>query len=174
MHSRSGLNLTRTRAYAAIFGRFLNRDPIEETAGINVFAYVGNCPVSLTDPSGLGSDPCAGLCGWALFICKSDNDPCKNTHGLYRKLCRTLHPNSNPNDYVPYDPSTKTPSELFDDGAPRDVIEQRLKELANGDMAELDRQVNRLQLHIQQIQINIQNAQRQQMFQFRQQIVPGR
>jgi len=111
---------------------------------------------------------------WALFICKRDNDPCKHLHGLYRKICRSLHPNSNPNDYMPYDPSTVDPSKLYDDGAPMDVIEQRLKDLANGDIDEYNRQLNRLQLHIQQIQINIQNAQRQQLFQYRQQVVPGR
>lgn len=64
LHSRSGLNFTKTRAYNAFLARFLSRDPIEEAAGFNLFAYVDNCPIGLTDPSGLlPSDPCAGLCG---------------------------------------------------------------------------------------------------------------
>ncbi len=52
LHQRSGLNLTSTRAYSPALGRFLNRDPIEELGGINLFTYVGNNPISRQDPSG--------------------------------------------------------------------------------------------------------------------------
>lgn len=31
----------------------LNRDPIREEGGTNLFAYVGNCPASFIDPTGL-------------------------------------------------------------------------------------------------------------------------
>jgi RHS repeat-associated protein len=56
-HAPSGLNLSRTRAYNARLGRWLNRDPIEENGGsLNLFSYANNNPVSFTDPSGL--DPC--------------------------------------------------------------------------------------------------------------------
>jgi RHS repeat-associated protein len=41
--------------------RWINRDPIEERGGINLFAYVGNRPVSLIDPVGLDS-----LDDWAI------------------------------------------------------------------------------------------------------------
>jgi RHS repeat-associated protein len=58
LHNRSGLNLTRTRAYSASFGRFINRDPIEEEGGINLYGYVGNNPITFTDPFGTdGKDP---------------------------------------------------------------------------------------------------------------------
>jgi RHS repeat-associated protein len=53
VHSRSGLNLTRTRAYSASLGRFISRDPIEEYGGINLYGYVRGNPISLSDPSGL-------------------------------------------------------------------------------------------------------------------------
>ncbi len=59
VHSRSGLNLTRTRAYSASLGRFINRDPIEEAGGVNLYAYVANDPVEWSDPS--GHNPLAGL-----------------------------------------------------------------------------------------------------------------
>ncbi len=53
LHSRSELNLTRTRAYSSLFARFISRDPIEEEADLNLYVYVGNKPVNLVDPSGL-------------------------------------------------------------------------------------------------------------------------
>ncbi len=52
LHSRSGLNLTRTRAYNSALGRFTTRDPIEENGGVNLFAYVSNAPIRQNDPSG--------------------------------------------------------------------------------------------------------------------------
>jgi RHS repeat-associated protein len=52
-HQRSGLNLTARRAYSPKFGRFLNRDPVKEKGGSNLFAYVDNDPINSTDPSGL-------------------------------------------------------------------------------------------------------------------------
>jgi RHS repeat-associated protein len=52
-HSPSGLNLTKYRAYSADLGRWQSRDPIGEAGGINVYAYVGNNPISYIDPWGL-------------------------------------------------------------------------------------------------------------------------
>ena len=51
-HANSGLNLTFTRAYSSTLSRFINRDPIEEDGGINLYAYTNN-PVGYIDPSGL-------------------------------------------------------------------------------------------------------------------------
>lgn len=53
LHSASGLNLTQRRAYSASLGRWLNRDPIEETSSVNLFLYCRNAPTLLIDPSGL-------------------------------------------------------------------------------------------------------------------------
>ena len=53
LHGRSGLNLTVHRAYSPSLGRFLNRDPIGEAGGINLYGYVGNEPVDSADPLGL-------------------------------------------------------------------------------------------------------------------------
>jgi RHS repeat-associated protein len=52
-HSPSGLALTRTRPYASSQGRWINRDPIGELGGVNLFDYVRNNPVLLTDHLGL-------------------------------------------------------------------------------------------------------------------------
>jgi RHS repeat-associated protein len=50
------LGVTRFRAYEADIGRWLSRDPLEQAEqkqGPNLYAYVGNNPVNLRDPSGL-------------------------------------------------------------------------------------------------------------------------
>lgn len=51
-HARSGLNLTRTRAYNAGVGRWLNRDTIGESGGNNLYGYVANNPINFNDPTG--------------------------------------------------------------------------------------------------------------------------
>jgi RHS repeat-associated protein len=51
----SGLYHYRARTYSAELGRFLQMDPIKFDAGDpNIFRYVDNDPVNLTDPSGNG------------------------------------------------------------------------------------------------------------------------
>ena len=41
-HSPSGLSLTLHRPYSSILGRWLNRDPIREQGGADLFRYVLN------------------------------------------------------------------------------------------------------------------------------------
>lgn len=53
VHARSGLDLTKFRAYSPLLGRFINRDPIEEADGANMYAFVSNSPAVLVDRSGL-------------------------------------------------------------------------------------------------------------------------
>jgi RHS repeat-associated protein len=58
-HLPSALSFAFYRAYDAEFGRWISRDPIAETAGTNLYAYVRGDPVALSDPTGLMD--CAGL-----------------------------------------------------------------------------------------------------------------
>jgi RHS repeat-associated protein len=52
-HAASGLNLTLFRAYDSDLGRWLNRDPLGERGGLNLYGYVGNNPINYYDPLGL-------------------------------------------------------------------------------------------------------------------------
>lgn len=52
-HQPSGLNLAMYRAYSPALGRWINRDPIGEEGGINLYAYVSNDPSNLVDILGL-------------------------------------------------------------------------------------------------------------------------
>jgi RHS repeat-associated protein len=52
-HAPSGLHLAFYRAYDADLGRWIRRDPIWETGGINIYGYVSEDPVNWTDPLGL-------------------------------------------------------------------------------------------------------------------------
>lgn len=58
LQTRSGLNLTLTRAYSPIMGRFINRDVIGENGGVNLYQYVGNDPINLTDRLGTQGQTC--------------------------------------------------------------------------------------------------------------------
>ena len=50
--TETGLYHNRARAYSPALGRFLQPDPIGTDGGINLYAYVNNDPVNLTDPTG--------------------------------------------------------------------------------------------------------------------------
>ncbi|MBK7786822.1 MAG: RHS repeat-associated core domain-containing protein [Gemmatimonadetes bacterium] len=54
--SESGLYYMRARYYDPALGRWISEDPIGIAGGLNVYAYAGNDPVNLTDPSGLDPD----------------------------------------------------------------------------------------------------------------------
>jgi RHS repeat-associated protein len=51
-HRRSGLSLASRRAYSSMLGRWINRDPIQEAGGVNLYTYVSNNPINYSDPEG--------------------------------------------------------------------------------------------------------------------------
>jgi RHS repeat-associated protein len=52
-HQASGLNLAMYREYSPTLGRWINRDPIAEKGGPNLYAYVNDEPINRFDPLGL-------------------------------------------------------------------------------------------------------------------------
>jgi RHS repeat-associated protein len=49
---KTGFSYYGYRFYSPGIGRWINRDPLEEAGGINLYAFVGNNPVDLVDPDG--------------------------------------------------------------------------------------------------------------------------
>jgi len=87
VHTSSGLNLTLFRAMDDANGRWLSRDPMGEFTGYNLYRFMGDDPVNMSDPLGLwfgwddalaiGLGAAAGLAGQAvsdLIQGKSLND----------------------------------------------------------------------------------------------------
>jgi RHS repeat-associated protein len=68
-HPNTGLLLSATRAYDPAKGKWLNKDPIRESGGINLYGYVGANPISWIDPEGLDKDQaCVGTLRNCLAI----------------------------------------------------------------------------------------------------------
>jgi RHS repeat-associated protein len=55
LHAVSGLNLSMTRAQDGVTGRWINRDPIREAGGINLYLYADASPIRGLDPWGLAT-----------------------------------------------------------------------------------------------------------------------
>ncbi|MFH1062342.1 MAG: RHS repeat-associated core domain-containing protein [Candidatus Omnitrophota bacterium] len=73
----TGLHYYRARWYDAEQGRFISRDPIGFSGGINLYGYVGNGVIDKGDPSGLSFSLCDVVCNvstvkltkWLVWIC---------------------------------------------------------------------------------------------------------
>lgn len=61
----------RARIYSPTLGRFLQPDPIGYDGGLNLYAYVANDPINLTDPLGLQQMPSDGT----IVVSGSRTDP---------------------------------------------------------------------------------------------------
>jgi len=68
IHVNSGLYYYGYRWYSPNLQRWLNRDPIGELGGINLYAYVGNNPINLTEINGLWTIGIGVRGGYGFFI----------------------------------------------------------------------------------------------------------
>jgi RHS repeat-associated protein len=65
----------RARAYDPRIGRFLREDPLGTDGGFNLYAYVENDPINLTDPFGLQSSNPFDLCSPCEPVCRLATTP---------------------------------------------------------------------------------------------------
>ncbi|MCK5528309.1 MAG: hypothetical protein KAI74_01385, partial [Kiritimatiellae bacterium] len=70
---RSARNYYGYRYYSTNLGRWINRDPIEEDGGLNVYSFVENNIANLIDVLGMGSGPGNGPC--YNGVCYGPPDP---------------------------------------------------------------------------------------------------
>ena len=63
------------RFYAPALQRWVNRDPIEERGGINLYRFVGNAPVNKFDKNGLLSFDWDRFCRDFPWLCNNPNEP---------------------------------------------------------------------------------------------------
>jgi RHS repeat-associated protein len=61
IHANSGMYYYGFRFYDPNLQRWINRDPIQERGGPNLYTYALNRPISLTDPWGLAGNPVMGF-----------------------------------------------------------------------------------------------------------------
>jgi RHS repeat-associated protein len=85
-HGPSGLNLTLFRALNTDDGRWLSRDPLQEKAGVNLYAYVKNRPLVISDPLGLDGAPCTSFDAEAAA--QSATDAAKKNQDPYKYCAR--------------------------------------------------------------------------------------
>ncbi len=84
LDSATGLYYVRARWYDPGMGRFVSQDPIGLAGGMNPYAYAGNDPMSMRDPSGLGPkcdlNPVNNQCRNIVFLPPISSDPRSWTH----------------------------------------------------------------------------------------------
>ena len=87
-----GVDLMGAHFYAASLGRFITRDPSGISGGTNLYAYVGNDPVSLIDPTGLQRRSQGSLHQSTIRLCLNQG---KSLHQSTIRLClnqgKSLH-----------------------------------------------------------------------------------
>ena len=70
-----GLDSYKARFYDPLIGRFMTPDPAGMVDGPNLYSYVLNDPINLTDPSGLYRDDCVVVTGSRIPRCGSQFTP---------------------------------------------------------------------------------------------------
>ena len=112
-HAPSALNLTVFRAYSPILSRWINRDPIQEAGGINLYEYVSSEPLNSNDTDGLSGwlticscrtgkplnlIPFVGKHTWVQYLQDGSSGPPQNLGTSYGAGLDTSQPHSTPTE----------------------------------------------------------------------------
>ena len=73
--------------YSPSLGRFLSRDPIAEQGGLNLYAFVRNNPILLTDSKGEAAPAVAAGCYATYPFDETGNKFCKKEASTAYALC---------------------------------------------------------------------------------------
>lgn len=73
-NDKTGLSFYGYRFYSPVTGRWINRDPLGEQGGINLYGFVLNDPVNLVDPDGLWQLTIGGGWGLAGYVTFGNNN----------------------------------------------------------------------------------------------------
>jgi RHS repeat-associated protein len=109
---QTGLNYYGYRFYSAALGRWINRDPLGEEGGINLYAFVENDPVNWVDPWGLSRvvyDPALGHIDIYPASGTSENPETKYAPQRFPAGNTTTNPTGDPltpNSHGPLPPGT--------------------------------------------------------------------
>ena len=110
-HTVSGLCLTFLRAYDPDLGRWLSRDPIAESGGLNLYDYVLNNPVNWLDPYGTDCTSAAGAVGNAIQVGRAGYDAYQNINNYFSNTRSNLKSAATATDFdqnlYALDPATR-------------------------------------------------------------------
>ena len=79
--AQTGLSYYGYRFYAPDMGKWLNRDPLGEAGGINLYGYVERNPVSHVDPAGEDGGLTVFLAAWAIAYVSHAGDAVSQENG---------------------------------------------------------------------------------------------
>ena len=116
-HSASNLDIAVRRFYDPDLGRWLNRDPIGESGGINLYVYVYNDPIRFVDRSGLDRWVVSGPHPYIVYPDGSGGFLRGDFSVLGTSESPTVDPSGNPD-------ATRIPSTPDQDKVLRDTIHQ--------------------------------------------------
>jgi RHS repeat-associated protein len=124
-HARSGLGLTRTRAYSPTLSRWISRDPLAERGEPNPYAYAMNSPTMYVDPEGtfaqvliLGGGAAGTviiIVGSSILIVTAANYTGTRLAELVRDLINQMSDKDKPDEGSKVEPKEK-PTENVEEG----------------------------------------------------------